>query len=117
MDPLVGSLALATGAASLGAARLVAVSDGESVPFMAQLGVAGACIVIALFMLRRSDQRDIASRATEQAAHEAAKAVLNAQLELERKRADAAEARAAKFEDRLIESYKRELPGEPPAQV
>lgn len=117
MDPVVGALALATGAVSLGAARLTAVVDGESVPFMAQLGVAGACIVIALFMLRRSDQRDAVSRATELAAHEAAQAVLHAQLEAERKRADAAEARASKFEERLIEAYRKDLPGEPPAQV
>jgi len=114
MDPIAGFTAVSIGAVSLTAGRIVAAADANvdsAVPFATQLGVFAVCLGIALFMLRRSDQRDATSKAAELAAHDKSVAVLQAQLEAERKRADAAEARASAFEHRLIETY-RQFPTE-----
>ena len=118
MDPVLGAAALSITAFSVTVGRVVAAADANAdplVPFATQLGVFAVCLAVALFMLRRSDQRDAVSKAAELAAHEKSVAVLQAQLEAERKRADAAEARASDFENRLIDAY-RQFPHAPAEQ-
>jgi len=116
MDPVAAPLAVAIGimGAVIGNA-VEAVTGTDSSPTTAsltQLGVTGACIVVAWWMLRRSDVRDRAAQESIDKAHQAeerARAQAYRQVELradaERKRAEAAEERADLLRHRLVESY------------
>jgi len=94
--------------------------DGSAVPSSAtltQLGVTGACIVVAWFMLRRSDQRDkvaqeevTKARNAEEKARLAAYRQIELRADAERKRADAAEDRAANLADRLANANHNDEP-------
>lgn len=113
MDPVAAPLAVTIGimGAIIGNAVEAISGDGSAVPSSAtltQLGVTGACIVVAWFMLRRSDQRDkvaqeevTKARNAEEKARLAAYRQIELRADAERKRADAAEDRAANLADRL----------------
>ena len=74
--------------------------------YLTQLGVTGACIVIAAYMLRRSDQRDAKAAAKEAVAQDARIKLLEAERDLERRRADEAEGRAREAHERLLRAFK-----------
>lgn len=122
MDPVAAPLAVTIGimGAVIGNAVEAISGDGSAVPSSAtltQLGVTGACIVVAWFMLRRSDQRDktaqdevTKARHAEEKARLAAYRQVEMRADAERKRADAAEERAELLRHRLTEAYSDDGP-------
>ena len=123
MDPVVAPLAVGIGIVGAVTGRVVAAATGRAgdpVPtYITQLGVTGACIVVAWWMLRRSDSRDRAAQEEVAKAREAADRArtaaykqMEARAESERRRADAAEDRAELMKDRLTDSYRDQTSGQ-----
>lgn len=123
MEPVALPLAIALGIGGVGAqaGKLAAAIDGDPTTAVTatfwQLGVTGACIVVAWFMLRRSDGRDRTAqgevdkaRANEEKARQQAYRQLELRAEAERKRADAAEDRAGLLADRLAQAFRDDAP-------
>lgn len=114
MDPVAAPLAVTIGVMGAVIGNVVeALSGGDSTPTTAsltQLGVTGACILIAWWMLRRSDQRERNTQDEVAKARQAAFKQLEMRADSERKRADAAEDRAALLADRLVKMQHDEHP-------
>lgn len=109
MDAYATPIALGIGMFGAVVGRAVGAIDGVSDPvpqYVTQLGVTGVCIVVAWWMLRRSDARDQTARLAEEKANERAQVELRAHLEAEGRRADEAEARANHLQQQLIDLIK-----------
>lgn len=94
MEAFTAALAVAIGLGGniIGDAieRVRAADGGTSTEtsLLTQLGVTAACIVVAFWMLRRSDSRDAMAQASEAKAHDEQLAALNQALEVARTEAE-----------------------------
>jgi hypothetical protein len=90
--PILGAMGMTTATAGMAAET----ATGDPIPgIYTQLGVTAACIVIAWFMLRRSDSREREST-------EENRKALQDRIEAEREQRIAAQARAQALEDQLM---------------